>query len=308
MNKFWNIIFLIAIITAGFIYRDTLRNVWSQTLANYFPCKTAISYSIGTFDTRFGISKADFLSVVKSAEDIWEKPVGKNLFEYKDTGNLKINLIYDIRQEATVNLKNLGTSVENTKSYYDSLKLQYESLNADYEKAKVLFESRVSAFETRKNAYETEVSKINRTGKANKETYTRLNVEKNYLNQEASDLNVLQNSLNNKVVELNTMVKSLNNLASSLNLDVKKYNTIGQNLGEEFDEGLYKTGPDGQEIYIYQFENKSKLVRVLAHEFGHALGLEHLEDPKAIMYRLNNGYNEKLTSNDIKAVKELCGI
>jgi len=287
MNKFWNIIFLIAIITAGFIYRDTLRNVWSQTLANYFPCKTAISYSIGTFDTRFGISKADFLSVVKSAEDIWEKPVGKNLFEYKDTGNLKINLIYDIRQEATVNLKNLGTSVENTKSYY---------------------ESRVSAFETRKNAYETEVSKINRTGKANKETYTRLNVEKNYLNQEASELNVLQNSLNNKVVELNTMVKSLNNLASSLNLDVKKYNTIGQNLGEEFDEGLYKTGPDGQEIYIYQFENKSKLVRVLAHEFGHALGLEHLEDPKAIMYRLNNGYNEKLTSNDIKAVKELCGI
>ena len=308
MNKFFNIIFLVVVGVAGFIFRDTLKNIWAQTLANYFPCKTTISYTIGTFDTRFGLSKADFLSAIKSAEDIWEKPVGKELFEYKDKGNLKINLIYDVRQESTQKLQTIGSAVENTRSYYDSLKLQYESLSRSYEKEKLAFETRVSNFEARKSEYEADVSRANRRGGANKETYASLNAEKDYLSQESTELNAIQNNLNSKVSELNSLVKNLNDLAVSLNLNVKKYNTVGGSLGDEFDEGLYRTSPTGQEIDIYQFENKTKLIRVLAHELGHALGLDHIEDPKAIMYRLNNGINETLTQSDIVLVKKHCGI
>lgn len=49
-------------------------------------------------------------------------------------------------------------------------------------------------------------------------------------------------------------------------------------------------------------------MRVLAHELGHALGLDHVDDKEAIMYQLNQGDNLTLSEADIKALKTKCGI
>ena len=308
MSKIFNYILFIAIVFAGIYYQDALRNVWSQAFNNFFPCRQAITYSIDSFDTRFGVSKETFLGAMKDAEAIWEKPIGKDLFKYSTDGHLKVNLIYDSRQETTQILKNMGVVVENSRASYDSLKSKYDSLIKSYEQNKAIFESRFSAFESRKKNYEAEVTASNRKGGASKETFARLNAEKEYLNQEITYLNILQTELSSQVEDINALAKALNQLATTLNLNVKQYNTIGSSLGGEFEEGTYVRDESGARIDIYQFDNRTKLVRVLAHELGHALGLDHIEDPKAIMYRLNNGINEKLTNTDIVELKNLCGI
>lgn len=309
MNKFLRIIInLIILGVIIFFFRVPLQNLWVNSFNYYFPCKQPITYSIGTFDTRFGITQQDFISAMKDAETIWEKPISRDLFAFSSAGNLKVNLIYDARQKTTIQLQKMGIVVKDNRESYDALKIKYDTIRGSYSEQKVEFEARIEAFDIRRKAYESEVISANKHGGVNKETYNRLNIEKEYLQGENAEILLMQDNLNITVNDINTLSSALNQLATDLNIDVNKFNTVGDSLGEEFNEGLYKSDSSGQEIDVFQFENRTKLIRVLAHELGHALGLDHVDDPKAIMYRLNNGINEKLTDTDIVELKTLCGV
>ena len=106
---------------------------------------------------------------------------------------------------------------------------------------------------------------------------------------------------------IKSMVVVINEIATNYNLDVVNYRGENSKLGTEFCEGNY-TGKDGkQTITIYQFDSGVRLVRVLAHEFGHALGLLHNDSREAIMYRLNQSDSLELAPADIAALKARCG-
>ncbi len=311
MKKVFKIVLaLVALGALAFFLRSDLLHLASYLRNKYLPCSAPITYSLGTFDNRFGISKKDFLDVIDLSKRTWEKSIDKELFTYDPSGNgeLKINLIYDIRQEASQKLKNIGITVNDTKASYDNLKSKYDSMYSQYMSLKNELQSRVDSFKARQDAYEKEVNYLNDNGGATKEQYTRLNNEKKYLDMEYANINSIQANLNNEISDINALAVVLNRLVGSLNLEVKKYNTIGSELPGEFEEGNYSENGDQREIDVYQFEDKGKLARVLTHEFGHALGLGHLDNPKAVMYRLNDGVNEKLAIDDIIALRKRCGL
>ncbi|MHB0977878.1 MAG: matrixin family metalloprotease [Minisyncoccota bacterium] len=273
------------------------------------PCTRPITYNLGTFDEQFGISKTYFLSALKEAEAIWEKPLGKDLFAYApEDGRLKVNLIYDYRQQATSKLADLGIIVKDNKASYDSLETKYLSLKTQYEEAKRAYEAQFESLNQKNKAYEQQVKYWNAHGGAPKKEYEQLVAERSVLENEASQLQTAQVRLNSMVDELNALVVVLNKLAKTLNLAVDQYNTIGESRGESFTEGLYQSSAAGQEIDIYEFSSRDKLVRVLAHELGHALGLDHISDPQAIMYTFNSGENMELTQADLVELKTLCGV
>ena len=271
------------------------------------PCEKSIAYAIGAFDRRFGISQKYFLDALSEAEAIWEDSIGKELFTYApENGELLVNLIYDYRQEVTGTLSGLEDVLEENETTYKALQNKYAGLKAEYNNVKSVYDTRVSAFNEREISYQQKVETWNSGKRTSREQFNELEREKRALETEVQELKILETRLNEMVRVINTLVGTLNRLAKSLNLNVEKYNTIGASRGETFTGGIYRSAQGVQGIDIYEFSSRDKLLRILAHELGHALGLEHNDDPKAVMYRLNEGDTKVLTASDIAALQTLC--
>jgi hypothetical protein len=205
-------------------------------------------------------------------------------------------------------MKKIGIVIHNDQNTFNVLKSKYNSMIASYKTEKVRLETLITAYNADKRALEKEINYWNGRGGAPKAEHDVLEQRIAASNNQYEVIKQTENSFNALVDTIKSAEIILNELVATLNLQVDTYNAVGSSTGKTFSEGEYVNDANGMAINVFQFSDSDQLEKVLVHELGHALGLEHLDNPKAIMYYLNEGMNVKLTADDLAALKKVCGI
>lgn len=267
-------------------------------------CDEPFQYSIGSVDSRFNINPDGLVEIAKMAENIWDSQAGRDLFEYNPSAPLKMNLIFDERQQQTLAAETLEQKLEKLKLSDAGLKKQYDSIYGAYSKKVDAYNSLAKKYESKLNSYNKDVIYWNQQGGAPPDEYDKLQKRKKDMEAMFKDLEKRRKEINNLIAEMKTLANKESQVAGDYNSAVATYRSR-YGGSREFEKGVY----NGQEINIYQFEEKSDLELTIAHELGHALGVEHVENPQSLMYYLMADQNmdkPKLTSEDLAAMNIIC--
>ena len=252
-----------------------------ESIAYHSPCDTPISYRLGSIDSRFEITSADFLDSIRKAETIWSEAFGKTLFSYDPKGKLSISLSYDERQMLNTQISDLDKDIAQKR---DEITPGIE----DYKKRSLEFDSKATKLNQ-------EIIYLNSHGGADPQQYKKLKDEQEALAKEADELNKMAASLNQSTSQYNLRIQELNQTVSQFNEELK-YRP---------EEGIYIFDENGRRIIIYFYVSKDELVHTLAHEMGHALGIDHIENPSSIMYPRTTEV-VSLSNDDLAALNEAC--
>ncbi len=274
MKKF---VILLCIVLIGIFAYEKVPTV--RHLLSYSPCNTPLTYKIGEIDARFNLTTNQVLTDTKEAAEIWNNALNKPIFMYSQEGKITINLIYDKRQELSTQINQLQKQLDTNKENLDPQIDEYKKRSSD--------------FDQKAAALNQDISYWNSKGGAPENEYNQLMSPQKDLQQEAQELNRIAQTLNQSAVDYNSQIGELNQTEDQLN----------QTLTLKPEEGLYNGNDNTISIYFNNTQNE--LIHTLAHELGHARGLDHNNSAESVMYP-SSTEDITLSSEDLTSLAKIC--
>ena len=267
-------------------------------------CPVPIAYRLGELDERFNFSAVEATLVLTTAERLWEESVGRDLFVYSDEAEFSINFIYDERQQLASTEEEWRVKLDQEEAKSLRILDQVKAASSDYERAEAEYQADRTRYESRLDSYNNRVEALNQHGGAEAALFEELQTEQKALERVLNQLIDQEKTLNNKADAINVLAEEGNQLVEAYNKEVVRYNEVFGNR-DLYTQGDFKR----DRINIYKFSDTTELTKVIAHEFGHALGVGHVEGGESLMYYLmaEQPDNLVLSPADTEAFIAICG-
>ncbi len=267
-------------------------------------CQSVLKYRIGTLDPRFGITREEFQRFIDEAGGVWAS--NQISLKYDRKAKLRINLVYDTRQEVTQRVITIRAGISARMREADLIESKLPPLKRNFHALEGAYSDQSASYKQAQDSYNQEVKKWNIRGGAPEAEFSALSSERQSLRKQHELLETERQDLARSTDEFNELVKKHDALLTDANAEASALNSGA--AGIQFEEGGYVRAGSEEWIDIFQFEGKGNLPVILAHELGHALGMKHNANPSSIMSPLIHTDHLALTAEDQDGVKDICAL
>lgn len=274
------------------------------------PCNEPLQIRAGSLDDRFQIDPITLENAIREVVDLWSSSTGKPVVVYSEGADLKVDLVYADEQQLTDSERQFRDRLQSESVSIDVMERRFNQRENEYEEEVRRYDSDMEQLQISIDRLNQWVNIQNRNGGFNEDELRQYDYRKDAIDKKSEALERKKAELMQEAENMNRMISDLNRRINQKNELVDEYNRTF--TGErKFTQGAYEWNQMGKSIQVFQFSSLEELKLVLAHEVGHALGLEHVENPSSVMYYLMG--NQKmnglaLTDEDVAALRSVCGL
>lgn len=281
-------------------------------------CAVPLTWRIARVDEEFGLSTAQATHALQQAAALWEEAVGRPLFAHDSIAGSPIRFVYDERQARTRERRRVEEESDKVSERLEAWRAELDALSERLSRVQTDYAHRVRDLQQRVTSHNAIVRGWNERGGAPAEARAELHAAERALEAERLELTEQQR-------ELEALQREFLDERERFGRKMEEHQRQRDAAEEAFpttrvESGGYREAVRTQngrivsvsrEIRIYRFDGPNELLRILAHELGHALGLGHTAVPGTVMseefrHARSSGVVPRIQPADTELLRSRC--